>query len=198
MKLKPLYIYAAIIIAAVVFLVISSGNDKNEMADSHAVQGNMPDDDIHKGLSDSKDPSKGNVADNIKHMMEEMNKMYEANPDDTLKAREYADFLASAHHPEKAISVYEKILQKNPKRTDINFTVAYLYFTKQDYNKSELYIDKILNYDRNNVHAKFNKGLILVSKGDKEKGRSIWKEIVDKYPDSEITQKTQEALKNLN
>lgn len=205
MKIKPLYIYSSIIILAIVFLIVSSreSGSSNSMNNPHGnmmgdeANKGMPNDDVHKGLSGSGNPSGGNVSDNIKHMMAKMEEQYKANPDDTLKAREYADFLTSAHQSDKAIPIYEKLLDKAPKRTDIRFALAYIYFTRQDFGKSEQVINQVLAYDKNNLHAKFNKGLILVTRGEKEKGKALWQEVVNASPNSSIASKTKEALKEL-
>lgn len=205
MKIKPLYIYGTIIIIAIVFLIISSNRGSGS---SNSMQGNMPNDDIHKGMPNDDvhkglnggtgNPSGSNVSDNVKHMMAKMEDSYKANPNDTLKAREYADFLTSAHQSDKAIPIYQKILDKDTKRTDIRFALAYIYFTKQEFDKSEEIVNKVLDYDKNNLHAKFNKGLILITKGEKEKGKSIWQDLVKSSPNSEIAAKTREALKELD
>lgn len=204
MKIKPIYIYSTIIIIAIVFLIVSSkGNGSSSSMNGNMpndeVHKGMPNDDVHKGLNGGAgNPSGSNVSDNVKHMMAKMEETYKANPNDTLKAREYADFLTSAHQSDKAIPIYEKILVKDSKRTDIRFALAYIYFTKQDFNKSEELVNKVLDYDKNNLHAKFNKGLILITKGEKEKGKAIWQDLVKSSPNSEIAGKTKEALKELN
>lgn len=193
MKIKPLYIYGAVIVLVIAFLLIfSTDSSKNADKKGGPLTGQeMPQDDIHKGLGN---PSGANVPEEIKVKMEELKKAYEANPSDTLKARQYADFVAAGHRADEAIPVYEKILAKNSKRSDIRITLAQIYFDKGDYNKSEELINSILSYDRNNQLAQYNLGVLAAAKGDKAKARSIFQKIMKDYPKSAIAIDAEKAI----
>jgi TolA-binding protein len=197
MKIKPLYIYAIIIVIAVIFLIIFTGSPENQSA---KMTGEMPQDEVHKGLSHPGfgSPSEANVSDLAKKKMEALKSGYDQNKDDTLKAREYADFLAAAHKPLEAIPLYQNILKKDFKRTDIRFSLALIFYNQGDFNSAEQIISEVLDYDKNNREAKYNLGAIAASKGDKEKAKRIWEELIIKYPETEISKMARESIKNLN
>jgi tetratricopeptide (TPR) repeat protein len=161
--------------------------------------GQMPQDEIHKGLSHPGmgGPSGTNVSEEVKKKMEILRTEYKINKNDTLKAREYADFLAAAHKPNDAIPVYENILKKNYKRTDIRFSLALVYYNKQDFNKAEELISDVLKYDKNNGQAKYNLGAIAANRGEKDKAKKIWEELIKEQPNTELSSMSQESLKRL-
>lgn len=195
MKIKPMYIYLAVLAAAILFLVIFTA-DKEEQTNPMAGNG-MPQDEIHKGL-DPHNPSGGNVSSEVKMRMEELRKDYEKNPQDTLKMKNYADFLAMAHKPDQAVSLYEKILQKDPKRTDVRFSLALIHYNKSDFSKAEEIINKVFEYDKKNAQAKYNLGAIAATKGDKEKAKQLWEELVKENPNTETANMAKESLNALN
>ncbi len=195
MKIKPLYIYLGIILLAVVLLIVFSSESEKapEMSSKE-----MPEDDIHKKLgSGMGDPSGANVSSEVKMKMEQLRKAAENNPDDTLALREYADFLSQAHKQNDAIELYNKILRKDNKRTDIRFNVALIYFHKQDYAAAEKMIKEVFTYDKKNVQAKYNLGAIAATRGDKEQAKKYWNEVITESPKSPLASMAAEALKAL-
>ena len=97
----------------------------------------MPMDEVHKKLNNgmTQNPSGSNVSEEVKHKLDVMKKAVDANPSDTLKMREYADFLAAAHKPDDALLYYQKIIDKDKKRKDIYFSMTLIYYTKGDLGK---------------------------------------------------------------
>ncbi|MCX6149431.1 MAG: tetratricopeptide repeat protein [Ignavibacteriales bacterium] len=197
MKIKPLYIYLSIIIIAVVLLIIFTTNQETPNTN---IAAQMPQDEIHKGLTKpgmGGGPSGSNVSEEIKKRMEMLKTAYDKNPNDTLKAREYAEFLAAAHKPNDAITVYEKILKKDPKRTDLRFSLALIYFHRQDYAKAEQLISEVFNYDKKNAQARYNLGAIAANKGESDKAKQLWTELVKEQPNTELGKMAQESLTSL-
>jgi tetratricopeptide (TPR) repeat protein len=121
----------------------------------------------------------------------------EENPKDTLKIREYADFLSAAHQPDEAINYYYNILSVNPKRSDILFSLAYIYFNKKNYDKAEDLVNKVLLYEPDNTEALYNLGAIAASKGDKQKARTQWEKLIKNYPGSNASKLAESSLKKL-
>jgi cytochrome c-type biogenesis protein CcmH/NrfG len=194
MKLKPIYIYSGVIVLAIIFLVFFTTTDNSNVPES--IQSNqMPNDDIHKGLQQP--PGKSNVSSEVKRHLEVLKKAVEKNPKDTLKMREYADFLAAAHQPDEAVTYYNNILKVNPKRSDILFSLAYIYFNKKDYNKAEDLVNKILLYEPDNTEAIYNLGAIAASNGDKVKARTQWEKLIRDYPGSKASKLAESSLKKL-
>jgi len=129
--------------------------------------------------------------------MEQLKKATEENPDDTLALREYADFLSQAHKQNNAIELYNRILKKDNKRTDIRFNVALIYYQKQDYATAEKIINEVFAYDKKNVQAKYNLGAISATKGDNDAAKKYWNEVIKQSPNSQLASMAEEALKAL-
>ena len=217
MKIKPNYIYIFIIGIGIAYLtytvLVQRNNSKTTMSGENTIpqdevhrsaqaqrdKGEMPIDDAHKGVSpQGKDvPSKANVSQEFKQMLETIKKSVEDNPNDTVKIKEYADFLAMAHKQNDAIIWYEKILEKDSKRTDVWFALSYIYHSEQNLVKSEECNQKILAYDKNNSLAKYNLGAISATKGDYIKAKQLWNDLLSTSKDSEIISMTKESLKQL-
>lgn len=194
MKIKPIYIYGSVVVLAIIFLVFfNSGNDSNIPQN---VQNNqMPNDSIYKGLQAP--PGKNNVSSDVKHHIEMLKKAVEENPKDTLKMREYADFLSAAHQQDEAITYYNKILSVNPKRSDVLFSLAYIYFNKKNFNEAEDLVNKILQYEPDNTEAIYNLGAIAASSGDKQKAKTQWEKLIKNYPGSNASKLAESSLRKL-
>lgn len=200
MKFKLIYLYGVVLVAAVVLLIFfSRGKDSNPDPETTSFQNeNIPDDDIHNQLKmQESNPTKDNVTENFHKRMGELKQAVENNPDDTLKLKEYADFLAAAHKTEEAIRMYDRILKINPKRTDIYFSITLLYYNEKDLQKAEEYNEKVLKYDPTNSMALYNRGALAATRGDKEKARTIWEKIVKDEPDSEVGNLAKQSLTRL-
>ncbi len=201
MKFRIAYLYIILAVGVVITLIfLAGGNDTN----TEPVAGNienqqMPNDDIHKGLGNpgGSNPSKSNVSQEFYQKMDMLKKEVEANPTDTAKIKEYADFIAAAHKPDQAIPYYEKILKIDPKRNDVLFSLSMLYFGRQDYNKAEEYTNRILDNDKDNTQAMYNLGAIAASKGDKARAREVWQRLVSEYPGTEAAELAKSSLEKL-
>lgn len=198
MKFKPIYIYLFLLVASVVFLVLFTQNKGGDSVANEITEKQMPQDDVHKNLNlPGNQPGKGNVSESYKQQLDSLKLAYEGNPSDTLKMREYADFLMASHNYNEALLFYQKILDKNPRRTEIIFSIASIYYNQKDYKKSEEVINRVLSYDKNNLEARYNAGAIAAALGDKEKARLLWKKIVDENPSSPIGNLAESSLKRL-
>lgn len=129
--------------------------------------------------------------------MAELKQAVDNNPKDTIKLKEYADFLAAAHKMDEAIQIYDRILKIDPKRTDIYFAVTLLYYNKNDLQKAEVYNEKVLKYDPVNSMALYNRGALAATRGDKVKARAIWEKIIKDDPDSEVGNLAKQSLTRL-
>ncbi|MDX1373834.1 MAG: tetratricopeptide repeat protein [Nitrososphaeraceae archaeon] len=200
MKFKLIYLYALIIIAAIVLLFILTPKDNTNVEEQTTVfnKDNLPNDEIHNPLkSGSNTPSKENVSENFKLKMEELKIAAEQYPRDTIKLKEYADFLAAAHKVDDAIKIYNKILEIDPKKTNIYFAVTILYYNKGELKKAEELNDKVLSYDPQNTMALYNRGALSATRGEKDKAREIWQKLADDYPDTEVGMLAKESLLRL-
>lgn len=196
MKFKVSYIYLAVLVIAVILLVVLTQKENTPAENTASSQ--LPNDDIHKGMQNNEgSPSGGNVNQDVIRKMQELKEASEKNPNDTAKIREYADFLAMAHKQDDAIILYERILKKNPKRIDILFSMAFVYYNKQNISKSEEITYRILSIDKDNLQAKYNLGALAATKGDNEKARQMWSAIIKDYPGTQESQLAESSLKQL-
>ena len=194
MKFKPIYLYGIIAIAVIVVLLIVSQTSNNEKTNVDITNKQMPMDDVHKKLNDgmTQNPSSSNVSEEVKHKLEVMKKDVDSNPSDTLKMREYADFLAAAHRPEEALTYYEKILEKDKNRKDIYFGITFLYYNQGNMVKAEEITKQMLKLFPDDPMVIYNVGAIEATKGNKDKARQIWTKLIQRYPND----KTSELAKN--
>ena len=198
-NIKPIYIYGAgIIIAALVFIFLSQKDASDVVKAPGNIAGQqMPNDNIHKGLNGAGQPDKDNVMEQVKQHLAMLKKAVEESPSDTLKIKQYAEFLAAAHQQDEALTYYNKILNVNPRRIDILFSVAYIQYTKQNFPEAEKNLNKIIYYDKNNVQAYYNLGAIAASKGDKAKAKEIWSKLIKEFPKAEISQLAKKSINEI-
>jgi tetratricopeptide (TPR) repeat protein len=117
---------------------------------------------------------------------------------DTVKMREYADLCAQSHQPDEALKYYRKILELNPKRSDIYMNMSFVSFSLGKYDEAKASIEKALQVDKNNALALFNLGIIEAAIGQMDKAKSRWEEVVSRFPKSEIAATAKEQLDRLN
>ncbi len=195
-KIKPLYIYLiGIILTVIIFYFITQDSKQTNPAPGNIAGNQMPQDQVHKGLQQP--PGASNVMPEVLQKMEKMKADVDSHPNDTLKVREYADFLAEAHQKDKALKYYQKILNINPKREDILFTVAFINYSNRNFAEAEKDLKLILNINRKNVQAYYNLGAIAASQGDKVKAEQIWTKLIMEFPDSPLAQNAKESITQL-
>ena len=200
MKFKAIYLYGILAIAAIAVLIIvgiqdSSNPGKPLITDNQI----MPDDDVHKQLKnqESTSPGKENVSEEYKKKLAGLKEAVDNNPSDTLAMREYADFLSASHKMNEAIPYYQKILEINPKRSDIYFSLALIYYNKQDFAKCEEVNNKVLSFEPKNQMALYNLGAIAATQGKKDKAKEFWDQVLKINPESETGKLAQESLGKL-
>ncbi len=196
MKLKPVYIYLIAFVAVVLVIIIST-NLSNEEKSPITSESAMPDDDVHKGLKGGEEPSAGNVTDRAKHQMEMFEKMVTENPDDTAMVKKYADLLSGAHNPQKAIQLYQSILDKDANRIDVMLAKSSAHYSVMQYDIADNLLNKILSLEPNNEEANFNIGAIAAAKGNYSKAKEIWENVIKKFPGTHVAKIAEASLKQL-
>jgi tetratricopeptide (TPR) repeat protein len=197
MKFKPIYIYGLIILIAVVVLVIVTTQSSDEPVNEPTeLNQNMPNDDVHKNLmkQGGDQPSKQNVSEEYRQKLAELKSEVEKNPNDTLALKKYADFLSAAHNMNDAITYYEKILKVDPKRADVRFALAVIYYHKQDYAKCEDENKQVLAFDPKNQMALYNLGAVAATQGEVDKAKDYWNQVIKINPESETGKLASESL----
>ena len=200
MKFKPIYLYGLIAIVAIaVLIIVSIQENSNPTEVSISNDQTMPDDDVHKQLKSqmNNSPGKENVSEEYNKKLADLRDAVDENPDDTLAMRNYADFLSASHKMNEAIPYYEKILEINPKRADIYFSLALIYYNKQDLLKCEEVNNEVLSFDSKNQMALYNLGAIAATQGKKEKAKEFWNKVISINAESETAKLAKESLGKL-
>ena len=154
MRIKPLHIYLIGFILIIAIIFITNRSSDTGLEDNLPSSKAMPKNNIHKGLRSSQSenlPSKDNVVNSFKDKINRLEQAIEKNPNDTAKVKEYARLLAAAHKPEKAIKLYNSILQKDPKRIDLLFELAEIYFGIKQYDAATELLDRIIEINNDNL-----------------------------------------------
>ncbi len=199
-NINPIYIYGfGVVLTAALFIFFSQPDAKNAAMKPAGISNQeMPDDNIHKGLQgNSLQPNKDNVMETVKQHLEMLKKNVEENPADTMKIKQYADFLAAVHQPDEALVYYEKILKVNPNREDVLFSEAYINYSKRNFNDAEKYLERVLSFDKNNLNAYYNLGAIAAGRGDKVKAKEIWSKLINEHPKDQISEMAKKSLNSI-
>ncbi len=199
MKFKPIYLYGFILIAVVTTLiVVSQSNASKETIKGDITQKQMPQDDVHKNLStQQQNPTGANVNQEVFEKLKMMKKLADAKPTDTLKIREYADFLSAAHKPDEAITYYEKILSIDKRRKDIYLAITFDYYNLNKLDKAEEVTRRMLQIFPNDPMANYNIGAIEATRGNKEKAREIWNKLINNNPADKISELAKSSVTKL-
>lgn len=187
MKFKLIYLYGIIFIAVMVTLIIISKSNPSKKSDKeNVISIQKPKDDLSNSLGiQNQNPSSANVSKEVFEKLDRMKKLADAKPPDTLRVREYADFLAAAHQPDEAIKYYEKILTVDKKRKDIYLAITLIYYNQSKLDKAEEITNQILKLFPKDAMATYNLGAIEATKGNKVKAREIWEKLIASDPDNE-------------
>lgn len=186
-----------LILVVGVILVTQFEKEKTSTPLNSIQEKQMPMDDVHKNLGNAETPTRANVNENFRKQLADLKLKVESNPKDTLALREYADLLNEGHKPLEAIQYYDQILKINPKRKDVLFNLSIIYFNNQDLIKAEEFTNRILSIDKNDEQAEYNLGAISAAKGDKDKAKKIWQEIIMKYPGTPTAQLASTSIDRL-
>jgi tetratricopeptide (TPR) repeat protein len=200
MKFKPIYLYGAIAIIAIAILLFIEIREKSDSTQSPVTNDQtMPNDDVHNKIKNqgSTPPGKENVSEEYKKKLAELEQAVNENPKDTLALRNYADYLAASHKMNEAIPYYQKILDINPKRADIRFSLAVIYFSKQDFEKCQEENEKVLSFDSQNQMAYYNLGAVAATQGRKDKAKEYWNKVISINANTETGQLAKESLSKL-
>ena len=194
MKLKPIYIYVALIIVALVTLITISSN--NDVANSNETVG----DEINSSMINkgNMEPSSANINPKIIEQMKELESYVNSNISDTAKVKEYADMLMAAHNKDKAIEYYKKILDVSADRTDILKILAINDFNDGDYRASRARIVQILSLEPNNPETLYNMGVIETKMGNIEAAREQWENLLKFHPNTKMSEIAKQSLAKLD
>ena len=198
MKFKPIYFYGIIALIVIIILIVVSQTGSDEKNNIDITNKDMPRDNVHQNLNKDmmNNPTGTNVAEEIKQKIADLKKYVEANPKDTLKIREYADFLA-AHNPDESLKYYQKILDVDKNRKDVYFGITFIYYNQGNLEKAEEVTRNMLVQFPDDPMVNYNIGAIEATKGNKEKAREIWTKLIEKYPNDKTAELAKSSLNKL-
>lgn len=199
LRIRPVHVYGLLTIVVAIVLIISAWNSTSEDGVITDTVNDMPADDLHNNIRNkmSQTPGSSNVTSETLGKLEELKNRFEAMSDDTLRIREYADFLVMAHRQSDATPLYEKILIRDSGRIDILFSLTFIYYDQRNLSKAEELTNKILIKDPDNVQAIYNSGAIEASRGNSVTARKIWEDLISRFPYSETTELAKTSLNQL-
>jgi len=198
MKFKPIYLYGVVVLIAAITLILVTQFNGDEKTNVDITNKQMPQDDVHKNFNHGMgNPTSENVSEEVKHKLDVMKKDVDAHPNDTLKMREYADFLFSAHKPDEALTYYQKILDRDSKRKDIYFSITFVYYNQKNFAKSEEVTQKMAKLFPDDVMVQYNLGAIEATKGNKEKAKEIWNNLIKNHPNDKTSDLAKTSLTKL-
>lgn len=189
--------YGIIFVIIIATIIFTSANDKEELRAVSNPQSEikMPKDAVHQGMGVGEGaPSKSNVREDFWTKMDKYKADIEANPNDTLAMKNYAQLLGMSHQTEQAIELYEKILAIDPNRIDILLAKGLAFYNDQNYKMAEVVTKRIIAKDDKNLEAKYNLGVIAASQGKDADAIKIWNELSEKYPNDKIGKLAADAL----
>lgn len=196
MKFNKMYVYIlglVFAVAGVVVVATMTGGKKTAPVLNEGSE--LPNDETHSGLGGGQQPGPGNVKEDIKKKMADLEKAANENPNDTAKLLEYADFMGMAHQPDKSIDGFLKYLKINPKNAEVLVKVSSLYYQKQDFPNALAYLNRALQIDPKNTESIYYLGMIEKSAGDGTKAKATWEKLIKEYPGSPGAKMAQEELK---
>jgi len=200
MKFKPIYLYGILAVVAVAILIIVGTKDSSNQGQPPVTNDqSMPDDDVHKQLKNqgSTTPGRENVSEEYKKKLAGLKEAVDKNPSDTLALREYADYLSASHKMEEAIPYYEKILEISPKRADVHFSLAVIYFNMRDFKKCEDENNEVLTFDPENQMALYNLGAVAATQGKTARAKEYWNKVISVNAETETGKLAVESLSKL-
>lgn len=129
--------------------------------------------------------------------LEEINqleKIYQANPNDHQTLLKLAHLLGDSRFFDKAIERYTQYLQTHSNEADVWVDLGVCYFEKMDYAKAIETMNKALEINPNHQIAHFNLGIINLSAGNHDEAISWWEKTNALNPNSEIGKRAKELI----
>ena len=202
MKIKPLHIYIALIVVVILSIVFfSTGEKSNSPVENNALtnKDKMPNDEVHQNINslDSQAPTKENVNNDVVSKMNILEKEFQSGSTDTVKMLELANMLTAGHQIEKGIIYYNKILEIDPNRDDVLLQLAFVHSNLREFSKAIDVTEKMLKINPSNKIALYNMGALNATIGKKDLAKTIWQDIINKYPNSEYAEKAEQSIKKL-
>jgi DNA-directed RNA polymerase subunit M/transcription elongation factor TFIIS len=179
---KKILTISSVIIFVFIVALIASG-----VVDSGVTQNVSP-------VMDQAPVSNIDMAD-----MEEINQLeatVTANPDDMESTLHLSHLLQDSGFYEKAITYYQKYLEKSPENADARVDMAICFYNLTDYNTAIMEMEKAIEYQPEHQIAYLNLGIVNLSAQNISDSKEWFKKTVELDPNSEAGKRAQELLNN--
>ncbi|MCK5078278.1 MAG: tetratricopeptide repeat protein [Calditrichia bacterium] len=105
-------------------------------------------------------------------------------PDNIEAIIDLGNFLFDNMQFKEAIAYYQMVLVKNKNLPDIYVEIGVCYFNLNNMNLAEKYFRDALNIKSLHTKAMYNLGIVYYNLNDKDRAVSVWKELINKVPES--------------
>lgn len=97
---------------------------------------------------------------------------------------------------DKAIQVFQKIIEKHPNNIEAHYNLGNSYFRLRQFNKAQVAYEKVYNLDSTFLDAMENLGVIFANKKEYKEAIKIWKKILEFDPKrADIKKNIEKALR---
>ncbi|MCX8057191.1 MAG: tetratricopeptide repeat protein [Ignavibacteria bacterium] len=187
-NIKYLYLILGLIVVGLIgYFVVAREVDKSKT-------NRMPDDEIHKNLSQKQFQQ---MSKEIQAKIDSLKEVVKQNPNDTIALNHLGYFLLQEHKFDEAEMYFENLLKINPKRIDVLNVLAEMNFNLQKFDKSENYLKKLISLEKDNEVAQYNLGVVYLMQGKKAEAKKVWNDLVKKNPNSELSKMAKESMQAL-
>jgi tetratricopeptide (TPR) repeat protein len=177
---KKILTISSIIIAVFIVALIASG-----VFDSGVTQNGSP-------VMDQAPVSNIDMAD--KEEINQLEAKVTANPDDMESTLHLSHLLQDSGFYEKAITYYQKYLEKNPENADARVDMAICFYNLTDYNMAIIEMEKAIEYQPKHQIAYLNLGIVNLSAQNISASKEWFEKTVEIDPNSEAGRRAQELL----
>ena len=109
------------------------------------------------------------------------------SPEDYAMHYDYAMYLQENGFPEQALLCYDRLLEIIPNNPNFIYNKGYVYLVYLGDNEKAIEcFEKVLELEPTSVNALFNKGRTYEQMGDYINAKSIYRQILMKYPDYQL------------
>ena len=127
-----------------------------------------------------------------------LEKAFKSNPNDYDTLLRLAHLLNDSRFYERAIKEYTKYLKKYPKKPDVWVDMGVCYYQLKNHSKAIEVMKKAIAINPKHQIANFNLGIVNFDAGNRQEALKWWKKAVAINPNSNIGQKAQKLINQIN
>ena len=121
-----------------------------------------------------------------------------ANPDDTKTLLELAHLNNDSGFYDKAITLYQRYLQKFPEDADARIDMGVCMYNLSDFDNAIIQMKKALEYEPNHQIGHLNLGVVNLTLGNTEEAKEWFQKAYDLGPETDVGKRAKELLNSHN